>query len=138
MTSPSKPELEHLRKRSEFVSMRNGERMHTSAFVLQARKRDEAAGAGETIRVGYTVTKKTGNAVIRNRIKRRLREVARVCLWTNGERGHDYVLIGKPAALNTKFLSLTDDMGRALKKLHRNASKNSAKNTYKQEIKNGQ
>lgn len=115
-------QLEHLRKRSEFVAMVHGKRIHTSSFVLQVRKRDTHSGDGkgnDNMRVGYTVTKRTGNAVVRNRIKRRLREVAQQSLPQKGAYGHDYVLIGKRAALNAQFSSLISDMKNALKKLSR-------------------
>jgi ribonuclease P protein component len=64
------------------------------------------------------VTKKIGNAVVRNRAKRRLREVARAVLPLYGTPGHDYVLIGRDATLTRPFTSLIDDLKQALRKVH--------------------
>jgi ribonuclease P protein component len=63
------------------------------AFLLQARSGDE--GEAEGIRVGFTCSKKVGNAVARNRAKRRLREIARLVLPLEGRPGWDYVLVGR-------------------------------------------
>ena len=67
------------------------------------------------MRVGFTVTKKIGNAVQRNRIKRRFRAAAREVLPELAEPGHDYVLIARPAALHRPWAALLDDLRRALK-----------------------
>lgn len=85
-------------------------------FVLQARKRAEAGGG---MRIGFTCSKKVGNAVARNRAKRRLREVARAVLPEAGVPGWDYVLIGRrdeTAARN--FERLKADLASALSKIH--------------------
>ena len=87
------------------------------AFLLQARKRDE--GEADGVRVGYTCSKKVGNAVARNRAKRRLREIARAVIPTEGQDGWDYVLIGrKDATATRKFDDLKIDLARALRKIH--------------------
>lgn len=88
--------------------------------MLQARQRrnDELVTG---IRVGFTCTKKVGNAVARNRAKRRLREVARLVMPEHGRDGWDYVLIGRPEATATRpFEDLKRDLISALKKLHQN------------------
>ena len=85
--------------------------------MLQARQRpaDEAIG----MRVGFTCSKKVGNAVARNRAKRRLREIARLLLPQLGRDGWDYVLIGKREATAARgFDDLQNDLRRALAHFH--------------------
>jgi ribonuclease P protein component len=91
-------------------------RQSTPAFVLQARDRGEP---GE-IRVGFTCSRKVGNAVARNRAKRRLREAARLVLPQAGHPGWDYVLIGRrDATADRPFDRLLDDLRQALDRIHR-------------------
>ncbi|NNJ74462.1 MAG: ribonuclease P protein component [Anderseniella sp.] len=82
--------------------------------VVQARVRDDA---GEP-RIGFTVTRKLGNAVVRNRIKRRLREAVRVASGLDLRRGHDYVFIGRAATLAQDFQELTGDIVFATQRLN--------------------
>ena len=86
--------VEVLRKRADFLAAARGAHVATPGFVLQMRRRDDAEG-GTGIRVGFTCSKKVGNAVARNRAKRRLREIARAELPRQGRAGYDYVLIGR-------------------------------------------
>ena len=83
-------------------------------FVLLVRPRDDGDPA---MRIGFTVTKKIGNAVVRNRMKRRLRALARDILPLHGRVGADHVLIGRSEGIDRKFATLGDDLVRALKKL---------------------
>ncbi len=83
-------------------------------FVLLVRPRDDGDA---TIRVGYTVTKKIGNAVVRNRMKRRLRALARDLLPTQGVAGADHVLIGRMGGIERDFASLHAELGKALRKV---------------------
>ena len=69
------------------------------------------------IRVGYTVTKKVGNAVIRNRVKRRFRELARELLPETGIAGADHVIIGRNSAVERDFAKLRSDLAKALAKV---------------------
>jgi ribonuclease P protein component len=105
-----------LRKRADFLALRAGRRSPTQAFLLLARP-NEAAGKGA--RIGLTVTKKLGGAVIRNRIRRRLRAAAREVFPRFAEPGCDYALIARPGAYDRKFTALLDDMKRALLRLRR-------------------
>ena len=104
-----------LTKRADFLRAASARRQSTPSFLLQARLRDTGPG----IRVGYTCSKKLGNAVARNRAKRRLREAARLVLLRQGRPGWDYVLVGRPeATANRPFDQMLADLSRALTQIH--------------------
>lgn len=106
-----------LTKRADFVRASNARRQGTTGVHLQARKRTDGEAAG--IRVGFTCSKKVGNAVARNRAKRRLREVARMTLPTLGRDGWDYVLVGRNTTTGSiPFDDLLRDLRRAIAKVH--------------------
>jgi ribonuclease P protein component len=105
--------MERLRRRAEFVAVAAGPRVPTKAFVLQAHRR----GDDGPIRVGFTVSRKVGTAVERNRVRRRLKEVVRLLASTGLRAGHDYVLIGRRAALSMPFDQIAEDFKRALRRL---------------------
>lgn len=110
-----------LTQRADFLSAARAGRVPTPAFLLQARKRTEGEVPDHpnAIRVGFTCSKKVGNAVARNRAKRRLREIARAVLPVEGREGWDYVLIGRKDATATHdFKALQADLSRALRKAH--------------------
>ena len=85
-------------------------------FVLLVRSRGDEDPA---MRVGFTVTKKIGNAVVRNRMKRRFRALARSYLPLQGIAGADHVLIGRAGGIERDFNALSDEFQRALKKAAR-------------------
>lgn len=85
-------------------------------FVLLVRPRNDGDPA---MRLGLTVSKKVGNAVVRNRMKRRLRALARAALPEWGHAGADHVLIGRAGGVERDFALLADELGRALAKLAR-------------------
>jgi len=105
-----------LKRRRDFLALRRGRRAPTPSFLMVSRASPEA-GAGA--RVGLTVSAKTGGAVMRNRIRRRLRAAVREVFPRYAEAGCDYVLIARKAAYDRKFASLLDDMKRALLRLRR-------------------
>ncbi|MDA9337197.1 ribonuclease P protein component [Planktomarina temperata] len=112
--SPDLLVLERLKQRKDFLRLAHAKRVHSTSFVLQARDRGDA----QVLRVGFTCSKKVGNAVARNRAKRRLREIARLILPRFGQAGHDYVLIGRAnVTATTKFTALQDELLAALRKL---------------------
>ena len=85
-------------------------------FVLLARDRGDG---DDLVRIGYTVTKKVGNAVVRNRMKRRMRELARAAMPTDGKPGHDYVLIGREGGIERDYAKLRAELTKALAKVAR-------------------
>lgn len=119
-----------IKKRSDFlVATSSGKKFITNSFILQMVKRAEnhpvpACGA----RIGFTVTKKMGGAVARNRIKRRLREAARPVFAKLGQAGHDYVVISRHKALTCDFSELTRDMEFAFTRIIHHKGSNSKPN----------
>jgi ribonuclease P protein component len=112
-----------LKRRSEFLRLRGGRRWSSLAFVIEMRAREEAsssvAGAGGAARFGFTATKKLGNAVTRNRIRRRLKEAVRIVAPSHARDGCDYVLIAREAAASRPFAALERDLITALGRLDR-------------------
>jgi ribonuclease P protein component len=102
--------VERLRKRADFLGVAAGPRAPVEGFVLQTRERADTGPP----RVGFTVSRKVGNAVERNRVRRRLREVVRLSDADRFKPGSDYVLIGRSAALDLPFARLVEEFGRAL------------------------
>lgn len=107
--------MQRLKRRQDFVAAAKGLYAAMPGLVVQARDRKDDGAP----RVGFTVTKKQGNAVARNRIKRRLREITRLHLEGQARTGFDYVLIGRTAATTRDFSDLQNDLNSALTRLHR-------------------
>ena len=128
MDDPNTVQLERLKKRKDFLAARSGAREHNRFFTLQANKRpDIAADKGalnleNVARIGFTVTKKTGNAVARNRIKRRLREVVRLNAATCVEGDSDYVLIARDTVLHASFPALVTNFRKSSSRIARKSS----------------
>ena len=103
-----------LTRRAEFLRVAaKGRRAPVHGLVLQALPREDSAPA----RLGFTVTKKVGNAVVRNRTRRRLKEAARLHLRDHPLTGVDLVLIGRDATRGRRFADLVEDLRRALAKV---------------------
>jgi ribonuclease P protein component len=110
--------MQRLRHRADFLAAAaavkvSTKALTTKAFIVQIRDRCDDRPA----RVGFTVSKKVGNAVERNRIRRRLREVVRKTPGDAARPGHDYVLIGRRAGLSIPFDGLLEDFKLALRRL---------------------
>lgn len=114
-TPTAKVKVSRLLKRADFLRLSRGRRWSAPGLVLQMAPAPEPSDA---LRVGFTATKKLGGAVARNRVKRRLREAARTVLPLLGEKGHDYVLVGREATAERPFVALVDDLKQALRKVH--------------------
>jgi ribonuclease P protein component len=110
-----------LKKRADYVRLRRGKRAVMPCFILRAMPAPSTPMTG--VRVGYTVTSKCGNAVLRNRIKRRFRALARDVFPANGKPGYDYLLIARddasPGADKAEFAALHQALMHALAQVHR-------------------
>jgi len=104
--APGVVPMQRLRQRADFLAAATAAKVPTAAFVLQARKRDD----GGPIRVGFTVSRKIGTAVERNRVRRRLKEIVRLSAATGLSRG-------RRAALSLPFAQMSEDFKRALRRL---------------------
>lgn len=113
------PVIETLRNRPDFLRAASARRQAAAGFLLQARRRGVDEAPDSRIRIGYTCSKKVGNAVQRNRAKRRLRALAHEILPQAGRTGWDYVLIGRPGATVSRgFADLRQDLTQALQRIH--------------------
>lgn len=108
-----------LKRRSEFLRVRGGARWSGPAFVLEGKAREgESGDAGDAPRFGFTVTKALGSAVVRNRIRRRLREQLRQHADRLARPRFDYVVVARVAALDRRAESLVRDFETAFRRLH--------------------
>ncbi len=115
--------LHTLKKRADFLRARKGRYFAANGLVLQGSKVLELEpGKGEAgelrPRFGFTATKKLGNAVVRNRVKRRLREAVRLIAPQKARNGYEYVLIGRKSTLKRPFSALLHDLTIAFANVH--------------------
>lgn len=101
--------IQVLTRRADFLAANKGLRVARPGFVLLARP-----NGGYGVRFGITVTKKIGNAVVRNRMKRRFRELLRDALPKAGLADHDHVLIGREGGIERDFAQMRVELGAAL------------------------
>ncbi len=116
--------LDTLRKRADFLRLNKGRRFSAAGLVLQAALTPSdltpnGTAGGSQVRLGLTVTKKIGNAVVRNRVRRRLREAARAVFPVAGRAGYDYVLIARAGSRTRPVEALKTDIERALVAVHK-------------------
>ncbi len=103
--------MARLTKRAEFLAVQKGDKRRGPLFLLEILDRGDAGAP----RVGLTVTKKTGNAVVRNRIRRRLREAVRLSAADDMAPGSDYVIVGRRELASVPFAELTAELSRRIK-----------------------
>ena len=106
--------IPRLKVRAEFLTAAKAAWQARPGVVVQARKRDD-----DLVKVGFTATRKIGNAVIRNRAKRRLRAAAEAMIPEFGQAGHDYVLVARAGTPERDWQALLDDVKAALIRLAR-------------------
>ena len=107
--------LETIKSSRDFQNAKNGLFFRSTSFLLQAIQNDRK----DVTRIGYTVSKQNGNAVNRNRIKRRLRSISNLIFVKYGKKNWDYVIIGKKNTLIVDFQSLLKELTSAIKKIHK-------------------
>ncbi len=116
------PAFETIKARRDFLAIRGGVKASSSAFLLEAKPRPAGASGDQrhiqAARFGFTVTKKLGNAVRRNRIRRRLKAAVAALAKTHAVAGFDYVIVARNAAFDRPYADLVADLATALQRVH--------------------
>ena len=127
------PVSARLKRRADFLNAAKGRRVHTTAFTLQMASRRSPQSSAETdnspARFGFTVTKKVGGSVERNRIRRRLKEALRLLPDLPVRAGSDYVVVARREALATPFAMLQSELARMVATVHRTSPKQARQTT---------
>ena len=117
-----------LKKRPEFLAVRGGARASVPSFLMEARPRGSPSVTLLPPRFGFTVTKKLGSAVTRNRIRRRLKAAVAQMAGEGAMVGFDYVVVARATALKRPYAGLLEDVRRAFSLIHKNTAGQPSKN----------
>jgi ribonuclease P protein component len=117
--APPRLTMDRLQKRADFLAAARGIRRVVGAVTLELAPTPEPSRKPDGLRVGFTASRKIGNAVARNRAKRRLRAAASAQLPLLGRPGHDYVLVARASVLSCQFAALLNDLAEAVGSAHR-------------------
>ena len=108
--------LATLKKRADFLQVQKGRKSVRNSLILQVRDRRDGSSL---VRTGFTVSRKVGNAVERNRVRRRLRAALGETAPVAARDGHDYVVVGRRMTLQTPYRTIVDDLASAFRSIHR-------------------
>ncbi len=128
MNDPIAVKVERLKNRRDFLAVKKGVRSHGRHFSLQAGQSNQnnqgnpSSFRSDVARFGITVTRQVGNSVVRNRIRRRLREAIRLNGVRNVRPGTDYVLVARKPALQAPFCDLTGELSTGLQRVDKKRS----------------
>jgi ribonuclease P protein component len=135
--SPAGERPGRLTRRAEYQRVSRGRRLSVAAFTLQSRRREETEKEAVTgARLGLTVTKAVGCAVVRNRVRRRLKEALRAATPLEAEGDHDYVLMVRRETLGRRFTALVEDVRTAFRAARRGEADGRGRGPAKRTTKN--
>jgi len=109
--------VDRLRRRADYLRVQANQRRNAQPGLLLQAAPIDPSDTQAALRIGFTASRKVGNAVLRNRAKRRLRALARECLSAHAMPGHDYVLVARAATPERAYADLRHDLEAALKRL---------------------